>query len=452
MFIETIRRFAKTTAVWGIALCCGLGASAAWSTGAASSNTKQPGQASSVLFLRHSVVSRSTMRSGEEEIDLGEIIATPTPTLVTLKLTSESDTGALVGLDMDIPMGGEATHTPTVVVVPNIPTPTATDTPTTETAPQEVAETPTTEISDASSREVAQTPSPEISNAPNREETAVTVQATLASTPVEMAPATPTPTVVVVEEKEPSKNQETTSEEKPRNVLTGKNVGLTPEWFHYLIQAGYLVRSASHVPKIGTIAASSHDDNALTTGMHLAVKLRAKETVKEGDLLMVYRVLDEVKDPETNHSLGVFVKNLGILKVTRVEAGFAQADVDKVFTTFYKNESVKSFEDELDRWKQSRRRRPLSADPIECTVASCSQGSDRAIMNETIILNAGEDQGVVAGMDFELKKPVEATVYKKVWTKVGKARVFYVGGKYSMAKVLWNQDLILSGFRAQYQP
>jgi hypothetical protein len=391
------------------------------------------------------------MRSGEEEIDLGEIIATPTPTLVTLKLTSESDTGALVGLDMDIPMGGEATYTPTVVVVPDTPTPAATDTPTTETAPQEVAETPTAEISDASSREAAETPSPELSNASNRG-AEVTVQATPTSTPVEMAPATPTPTVVVVEEKESSKVQETTPEEKPRNVLTGKNVGLTPEWFHYLIQAGYLTRSASHIPQLGTIAASSHDDNALTTGMHLAVKLRAKETVKEGDLLMVYRVLDEVKDPETNRSLGVFVKNLGILKVTRVEAGFAQADVDKVFTTFYKNESVKSFEDELDRWKQSRRRRPLSADPIECTVASCSQGSDRAIMNETIILNAGEDQGVVAGMDFELKKPVEATVYKKVWTKVGKARVFYVGGKYSMAKVIWNQDLILSGFRAQYQP
>ena len=439
MFVETIRRFVKTTTVLGAIFCCGLGASAAWSSGATSVNTQQPGQAPFVSALRHSVTSRSTMRSGEEEIDLGEIIATPTPTLVTLKLTSESDTGALVGLDMDIPMGSEATNTPTVVVVPNTPTPVATD-------------TPTSEAVGTASQEVIETPTPEVSSAPNRDETEVTVQVTPTSTFVEMVPATPSPTVQVVEEKEPSEIPAATPVEKSRNVLTGKNVGLTPEWFNYLIQAGYLVRSASNVPKLGTIVASSHDDNALTTGMHLTVKLRTKQTVKEGDLLMVYRVLDEVRDPETNYSLGVFVKNLGILKVTRVEAGFVQADVDKAFTTFYKNDSVKSFEDELDRWKQSRRRRPLSADPIECSVASCSQGSDRAITNETIILSAGEDQGVVAGMDFELKKPVEATVYKKVWTKVGKARVFYVGGKYSMAKVLWNQDLILSGFRAQYQP
>jgi hypothetical protein len=213
-----------------------------------------------------------------------------------------------------------------------------------------------------------------------------------------------------------------------------------------------LARSASSVPKFGFIAESSRQDHILTTGMHLLIKQKSKEIAKEGDQLMVYRALDEVNDPETNRSLGVFIKNLGVLKVTRVEAGYVQADVVKVFAPFFKDDSVKSFEDELDRWKQSRRRKPLSADPIECTVTGLSRDSDHAIMNETIVLNAGEDQGIVAGMDFELKKPVEATVYKKVWTKVGKARVFYVGGKYSLAKVLWNQDLILNGYRAQYQP
>jgi hypothetical protein len=55
-------------------------------------------------------------------------------------------------------------------------------------------------------------------------------------------------------------------------------------------------------------------------------------------------------------------------------------------------------------------------------------------------------------MTFELRKPVEASPTRKTWMPIGKAKVFFVGNGYSMAKVLWNQDPILRGYRAVYRP
>jgi hypothetical protein len=283
--------------------------------------------------------------------------------------------------------------------------------------------------------------------------TVETVVDTPTDTPTEVAQETPTFTPTMVpEENEVEISEAPITDDKKAGLDKTKRLGLSPTWFDYLVQAGYLVKKPSEVPQIGLIVESSHQDSTLTTGMHLVIRQKNKTLVKTGDRLIVYRVLDRYTDPVTGDFLGSYVVNLGSLKVTRVDGSLVQADVLKTFAPFFKGDKVKLFDDELERWKKSRRRQSPPSDPVECSVVGMPPGSERALMNDTLILGVGEDQGVVAGMDFEVKKPVEAAVSKRSWVRIGKARVFYVGGKYSLAKVLWNQDLILRGHRAVYQP
>jgi len=450
MFVDTFRRFVKTSALLCFLISGVLGSLAVGSIAASASSKSQTTLSktsrSDVLSVTRRVFSA---KSDELEIPMDD--ATPTPTIVVLKSvtltnavpTPVSDASEAL-IDTDIPVVAEATATPTKIAKKAV------------SKPDVVVETivPTPEETNESATPISEGPKETVveiaTKGPEASQAAVAETSTPTST--DTATATYTPTVETVVQQTTPTSDETSAVGKSRNVIPGKRVGLSPEWFDFLIQAGYLVRSSSDIPKFGTIAETAHPDEYLMVGMHLVVSQSSKETVKVGDRLMVYRVLDGYVAPETKKSLGRFVKNLGILVVTRTGSNFVQADVVSVFAPFMINESVKPFEDELDRWKQSRRRKPLPADPIDCAVAGLPSGLERALMNDTVILSAGEDQGVVAGMDFEIQKPVEASVGKKVWVKTGKARVFFVGGKYSMAKIVWNRDLILCGFRAQYQP
>jgi len=232
-----------------------------------------------------------------------------------------------------------------------------------------------------------------------------------------------------------------------------KKVGLSSDWFPFIMTAGYLRAPKTHVAKLGTIVATLKDQvDIIGFSSQVVVKLSRRTDLKAGDELVVYRVLDPYSDPETGRFLGDFIKNLGLLRITEVDGQLIHATVIGAWFPFYAGESVKPYEDELDRWKQSRRKHPLPAEPIQCSVAGPVPGTDRILTNEVAILSAGEDQGVVAGMNFQLRKPVEATVTQKTWMKVGSATVFYVGPGYSLAKVIWGLEPILNGYRAVYQP
>jgi hypothetical protein len=413
--------------------------------------------------------------SVELEIAIDETGETPTPTLVTLKastslgLESAADlpasaqsaqrltptaTPKVIPTDtpMDTPIPthilkddeATATETFTAIVMEDSPTVVKTNEPYTTTAT--VVEDDSEEESDVEEQsEVVATETPT-----DTVKVIETILETSTDTPIPTPTLTPTeiPTAEVVTEESATAPVETMQ----RKTIVGKSVGLSPEWFDYLIQAGYLVSSNSEVPRFGIISESAEADAILQPGMHLVVRKKSSTDVKLGDRLMVYRVLDRYNDPDSKIYLGMYVRNLGLLKVTRIDGLLVHADVLKTYAPFYTNDLVKLFDDEMDRWKQSRRKKQLPSDSVECSVAGIPPGSEHALMNETIILGAGEDQGVVAAMDFELKKPVEAAVGKTTWTKIGKARVFFVGGKYSLAKILWSQEVIEKGFRATYQP
>jgi len=279
-------------------------------------------------------------------------------------------------------------------------------------------------------------------------------------TPTEVLVATATPTTDWGEEKvekpEPTATPmatESTSDDFTNAGAAGKTtmtflkrkVGLDKEWFNYVLTAGYLRAPKSHVAKLGTIVATLKDQVDI-------IGFSSQIVLKVGDQLVVYRVLDPYSDPETGRFLGDYVKNLGLLRITEVDGQLLHCTVIGAWFPFFAGESVKSYEDELDRWKQSRRKHPLPAEPIQCSVAGPVPGTDRILTTEVAILSAGEDQGVVAGMNFQLRKPVEASVTQKTWMKAGSATVFYVGPGYSLAKVVWDVEPILKGYRAVYQP
>jgi hypothetical protein len=99
--------------------------------------------------------------------------------------------------------------------------------------------------------------------------------------------------------------------------------------------------------------------------------------------------------------------NLVSLKVTRVDGPGASRCPEDI-CPFLKGDKSSSL---MMSWSAGRNLVASipPSDPVECSVVGMPPGSERALMNDTLILGVGEDQAC-GGMDFEVKKPVEAAV------------------------------------------
>jgi hypothetical protein len=70
-----------------------------------------------------------------------------------------------------------------------------------------------------------------------------------------------------------------------------------------------------------------------------------------------------------------------------------------------------------------------------------------------IILTAGARDGVVEGMDFQLREEKGVAPAGEVSNRpFGMARVLYAGEDHAMARILYSHRPILVGFEARYQP
>src|SRR5690606_11474137 len=88
--------------------------------------------------------------------------------------------------------------------------------------------------------------------------------------------------------------------------------------------------SADDLTASGTILGSPRREPWLAAEMPVYLSLGQGE-VEPGDRLDIVRANQEVVDPETDRSLGVFVERLGWLEVTRVDAESSEAVIRSSF-------------------------------------------------------------------------------------------------------------------------
>ncbi len=229
-------------------------------------------------------------------------------------------------------------------------------------------------------------------------------------------------------------------------VRISDNVG-----FYYFVSAGYLTQDDSKIPQLGKIAGDFSEKMEFSTPQKTYVEL-SNAIVKPGDFLVVYRIAGNINEDHAGF-VGRRVENLAILQVIEIQKTRCLAETKESFAPFKAGDSVKSYSDEIVRWKQAQRRKTLPAQPIHSYVAEGKPSLSYYAQNDWIVLTAGQKDGVVEGQTFRLRQKSETGwLAEDVHQPFGLAQVFYAGPNYSMAQILNSTEPIQKGFEAWYQP
>jgi hypothetical protein len=256
---------------------------------------------------------------------------------------------------------------------------------------------------------------------------------------------TATPAVTAAPEDNSAVDEMDSSSGKER-VRISDNVG-----FYYFVSAGYLTQDDSKIPQLGKVAGDFSEKMQFSTPQKVYVDL-TNAIVKPGDFLVVYRVGGNVNEDHAGH-VGNRVQNLAILQVVESQKTRCLAETKESFAPFKAGDLVKSYGDEIARWKQAQRRKSLPAQPIHCYVAEGKILLENYSQNDWVVLTAGQKEGVVEGQIFKLRqRSATGFLAEDVHQPFGEAQVFYSGPHYSMAQILDSSEPIQNGFEAWYQP
>jgi hypothetical protein len=223
--------------------------------------------------------------------------------------------------------------------------------------------------------------------------------------------------------------------------------------FYYFLKSGFLVSDESKIDAVGKVLGSFNEQEYYSVPNRVYVDLsKSQKSVKPKDLLVVYQVAESFEEPHSGFS-GYWVKNTAVIKVLSVENQKCLAEVKESFYPFSDGDKVKSFEDELSRWKEAQVKKTLPDQPIKCYVAGSESGIDNFSQSQFIVLTAGKQQGVVEGQTFQISETQDVGTFEpNLQSPQGLARVFYAGSNYCMAQILFDHKFVKKGNLAVYQP
>ncbi|HET9870255.1 MAG TPA: hypothetical protein VFR02_07160 [bacterium] len=229
-------------------------------------------------------------------------------------------------------------------------------------------------------------------------------------------------------------------------VRISDNVG-----FYYFVSAGYVAPDPERIPRLGQVAGDFSYRMIFGTPQKVWVDLH-NALVRPGDFLVVYR-LGESLDGGPAGDLGRRVENLAILEVQQLDKGRCLTVVKESFAPFEGGDPVKSYGDEVVRWKQAQRRKVLPDKTLTGRVAAGPVGKELFSQGDWLVLSLGQKDGVVEGQSFDLvRREKEGITDPEAHKPVGKAQVLYVGGGYCMAQIVRSYEPVRVGDEARYRP
>jgi len=154
--------------------------------------------------------------------------------------------------------------------------------------------------------------------------------------------------------------------------------------------------SADDLTASGTILGSPRREPWLAAEMPVYLSLGQGE-VEPGDRLDIVRANQEVVDPETDRSLGVFVERLGWLEVTRVDAESSEAVIRSSFR------EIRAGDHLLPRREPMRDVKiRTAAPPVEGQVAFLPEVRTVNGTLDVVMLNRGTEHGLTVGSPLEV--------------------------------------------------
>ncbi|HEY5040175.1 MAG TPA: hypothetical protein VIJ93_13995 [bacterium] len=251
-----------------------------------------------------------------------------------------------------------------------------------------------------------------------------------------------------IEKKQASSEGSSPSAEKPLvKTRIDDSIG-----FYYFVKSGYVVPDESKIPSIGHVLSGIDNQISYSTPHKTFIELSPKMSVKVDDILVVYHATDPVREAHSGE-VGIWVRNLAIVRVVEIQKQRCLVEVKASFGTFQEKDKVKLYDDEIQRWNQAHVKKEITNRSIKCYVAGGEPGQDYFNQTDFILLTAGKKNGVVEGQIFRIDEQKGGNfIEDSIRVPKGKAKVFFVGPNYSVAQILSNHESIKNGFVAFYQP
>ena len=222
--------------------------------------------------------------------------------------------------------------------------------------------------------------------------------------------------------------------------------------FDYFLTSCYVADNVSNIPAVGKVTGSTELDGSITTAKSLYVVVpNDKLKLEPGEKLIVFGDVGALREKNSGFNKRL-IKNLAILQVREGEGRRYLTDVVTVYDEIPVGSPVKLYSGEETVWEKTQVAKESPNHPIKCYVAGGERGRESWNQTDYVILTAGAKQGVVEGLIFQLWEIPWSKNVKLDGVCRGFAKVFYVGGNYSIARIQEGSGSISAGFEALYQP
>lgn len=235
----------------------------------------------------------------------------------------------------------------------------------------------------------------------------------------------------------------------PKSVSVSRRTG-----FDFMLRAGSVARKKSLVQRLGRVIGSPQaGEVSYSVPKSVYVKLRKGASAEPGDRWVFLRFGAPLRDPISSKYLGVQVLHLAVGTVKEVQGDRCLVRLTQSFNPVQVGDEVKSYEDELDRWRAARQPSKLPNREILCHVSGGDPDQTLYQMNDYVVLSAGSDEGVVPGQTFQLRQRDQEPAWKgAAEDTIGKVRVVSVDTRSSIGKIVMCARPITRGIRAHYRP
>jgi hypothetical protein len=156
--------------------------------------------------------------------------------------------------------------------------------------------------------------------------------------------------------------------------------------------------SAESLAAAGSVLGSPRDEKNLAAELPVYLSL-GEGQVAVGDRFTVVRAKAEVRDPQTERVIGVFVDRLGWVEVTRVHAESAEAVIRVSSDSIQRGDRI------LPRVESGSTIALRETQPVEGQVAFFPDLRTTMGQHDVVFLNRGADHGLAVGSTLEVFRP-----------------------------------------------
>jgi hypothetical protein len=241
-------------------------------------------------------------------------------------------------------------------------------------------------------------------------------------------------------------------------VETGEGAALPSDADYDLVERAGLVVGASEYRVDGRLARTKDGQYFAKRGTQVALRMEPGRQVYPGSIYTVFRESGVLRGTrEQQREIGMLLRNVGVLKVVRIEGEEVLARVEKQYETIREGDLVRLRDPDRLRYYNSVRQgaTALGLD-LQGEVVGVDPLKMVAKPGDIVYLDLGRSQGLAPGVKLSLYRPAEELGVDdvravKVTGRLGQVLVVNVSHDSSVARIIRSSGEVRIGDRVRYR-